>query len=94
MPKELVTSVFVLGESTEAKTTEGKSTAEWRAQNKEQLSVPGTKADNHLFCREGCNPGPAGWLDPMPLGTGVPESCVTRERQRASGSCLLKRQQP
>lgn len=71
-------SVFVLGESAEAKTMEEKSRAVLRAQNGVQLPVPGTKADSHLFQREGCNLGPAGWLDPVPLGMGVPGSCITQ----------------
>lgn len=55
-----------------------------------QLLVPGTRADNHLFWREGFNLGSAGWLDPVPLGMGVSH----RDRQQPLGSCLLKRQQP
>lgn len=64
--------------SAEAKTMEEKSRVELRAQNEVQLLVPGTKADKHLFCTEGCNLGPAGWLAPVPSGMGVPGSCVTQ----------------
>lgn len=62
---------------------EEKSRVELRAQNEVQLLAPGTKADNHLFWREGCNLGPAGWLAPVPLGTGVPGSCVTQGQAAA-----------
>ena len=87
MPKELVTSVFVLGESAKAKTMEEKSRTGLKAQNVVQLPVPETKADNHLFWREGCNLGPAGWLaGSCALGNG----CARELHHAGPGS----RQQP
>lgn len=69
-PKELVISVFVL-RVLRLRQWRRNQRVELRAQNEVQLLAPGTKADNHLFWREGCN---LGWLAPVPLGTGVPGS--------------------
>lgn len=78
MPNGLVTSVFVLGESVEATTMEEKSRGRLRAQSGCHGLCLWTKADNHLFQREGCNPGLAGWL--LCPGEQVCRSSVTRGR--------------
>lgn len=81
-PKKLVTSVFVLGERVKDKTMEEKPGTGLKAQSVVQLPEPETKADDHLVWSEGGHRGPAGRLAGVPLGTGVPGSCVTRARQQ------------
>ena len=68
MPKKLVTSVFVFRERVKAKTVEGKPRTGLKAHDVVQLPEPETKADNHLFRREGGHLGPAGWLCPWERG--------------------------
>lgn len=85
MPKEPITSVFVLGDSAEAKTMEEKSRRGLKAQNVVQLPVPETKADNHLFWREGCNLIPAG-LRALGIGCAREPHHTQGARQQASSS--------
>lgn len=88
MPKKLVTSVLVLREHVKAKTVEGKSRTRLKVHDVVQLPEPEMKADNHLFRSEGGHLGPAGWLA-VPLGTGVPGSCVTRGQAAGDNAELL-----
>ena len=89
MPKKLVTSVFVLGERVKAKTMEEKPGTGLKAQNVVQLPEPETKADDHLVWSEGGHLGPAGRPAGVPLGTGVPGSCVTRGQAAGDNAGLL-----